>query len=329
MSINLSTKYMGLILKNPIIVGSSGLTDNVENIVKLEKHGAAAVVLKSLFEEQILMDVDSQRMNNIFDTYSNVENYIGFYTKQNSINKYLKLISESKEKTNIPIIASINCDSAGEWTSFAKKIEKAGADALELNIFILPSDPNINGSEIEQRYFDIIKSVKAEIKIPIAIKMSYYFSGFAKFATDLSKTGIDSLVFFNRFFSPDIDIKTEKVIPSNIYSIPDENAMVLRWTGILANKLECDLAATTGIHNGETVIKNLMAGANAVQMVTAIYQHGANYIETVLKEIDSIMHDNNYDSLQKIIGIASQENVTHPMAYQRAQFMKYFSDSGK
>ncbi len=329
MSLDLSTKYMGLSLKNPIIVGSSGLTDNVENIIKLEKHGAAAVVLKSLFEEQILMDVDSQRMNNIFDTYSNVENYIGFYTKQNSINKYLKLISESKEKTNIPIIASINCDSAGEWTSFAKKIETAGADALELNIFILPSDPNISGSEIEQRYFDIIKSIKAEINIPIAIKMSYYFSGFAKFATELSKIGIDSMVFFNRFFSPDIDIKTEKVIASNIYSIPEENSMVLRWTGILANKLDCNLAATTGIHNGEAIIKNLMAGANVVQMVTAIYKNGADYIETLLAEIESIMSDNNYNSIQDIIGLASQEKVTHPMAYQRAQFMKYFSDSGK
>ena len=320
---------MGLQLKNPVIIGASRLTGNVESILNLEKNGAAAVVLKSLFEEQILMDIDNQRMNNIFDSYSDVENYIGFYTKQNSLNNYLKLIKDAKTQTKIPVIASINCDSNGEWIEFAKKIENAGADALELNIFILPSDPEKTGEEIEQTYFDIIKSVKSVVNIPIAVKMSYYFSGFANFATRLSNTGINAMVFFNRFFSPDINIKTQKVVSGNLYSTPEENSMVLRWTGILANKLECDLAASTGIHDGKAVIKNLMAGANAVQMVSGLYLNGVGDLVIVLQEIEKILSENNFTSIKEIIGIANKEKITNPQAYQRAQFMKYFSDSGK
>ena len=329
MSIDLSTSYMGLKLKNPIIVGSSGLTETVESIMNIEKHGAAAVVLKSLFEEQILMDIDSQRMNNIFDSYSDVENYVGYYTKQHKINSYLKLIKESKEKTSFPIIASINCDSDGEWVDFAKKIEEAGADGIELNILILPSDTEKTGQEIEQVYFDIIKSVKAVTKLPVAVKMSYYFSGFANFAKRLSETGIESMVFFNRFFSPDIDITSKKVGSGNVFSTPDENSMVLRWTGILANTLKCDIAATTGIHDGEGVIKNIMAGANAVQIVTALYQNGIGDIAIILQEIEKLLENNNFNSIEEIIGIANKETINNPQAYQRAQFMKYFSDSGK
>ncbi len=329
MSIDLSTSYMGLKLKNPIIAGASSLTDKVENIIKIEQQGAAAVVLKSLFEEQILMDIDSQKMNNIFDTYSDSENYVGYYTKQHSLNNYLNLIKEAKQKTNIPIIASINCSSAGEWTSFARKIENAGADALELNVFILPSDSSVSGIENEKIYFDIIKAVKAEIKIPVAIKMSHYFSGFANFTTELSKTGIDSLVFFNRFFSPDIDIKTGKIISSQLYSTPTDNGMVLRWTGIMSKKLSCDLAATTGIHNAETVIKNIMAGAKAVQIVSVLYNKGISEISVILKEIEKLFAELNITSISDICGVAAQDNLTHPAVYERSQFMKYFSDSGK
>jgi len=329
MSIDLSTSYMGLKLKNPVIIGSSGLTENLENIIKLENYGASAVVLKSLFEEQILMDIDSQRMNNIFDTYTDVENYVGFYTKQHSLNKYLKLISDAKSKTKIPIIASINCNTAGEWTSFAKKIETAGADALELNVFILPSDPNINGQENEKTYFDIVKAVKAETNIPLSLKISHYFSGFANFSTELSKTGIESLVFFNRFFCPDIDIKTGKVISSHLYSTPVDNAMVLRWAGIMSKKLSCDLAATTGIHDAETVIKNIMAGAKAVQIASVLYNKGISELSKIISNLENQLEILNYNSIQEIIGIAAQENIIHPAVYERAQFMKYFSDSEK
>jgi len=329
MSIDLSTSYMGLKLKNPLIVGASGLTENVEGIVKLEKHGAAAVVLKSLFEEQILMDIDSQRVNNMFNSYTDAENYIAYYTKQNTLSNYIKLISESKAKTNIPIIASINCDSDGEWVDFAKKIENAGADGLELNIFILPSDQKKSGTEIEQTYFDIIKSVKSVVSIPIAVKISYYFSGFANFATKLSKTGIESMVLFNRFFSPDIDIISKKVGSSHVYSKPEENAMVIRWAGILANKVKCDIAASTGIHDGEGVVKNLMAGANAVQIVSALYLNGIGDLVIILQEVEKILKENKYSSVKEVVGIANQEKISNPQAYQRAQFMKYFSDAGK
>jgi len=327
MSVDLSTKYMGLNLKNPIIIGSSGLTENLDNIQKLEKNGAAAVVLKSLFEEQINMDIDSQQMNNIFNTYNDVEEYIGFYTKQHSLNNYLKLISDSKANTSIPIIASINCNAMGEWTSFAKKIESAGADAIELNIFILPSDDKMYGANIEKIYFEIISAIISEVKIPVAVKMSHYFSGLANFAVELSKTGIASLVLFNRFFCPDVDILKKKIVSSNLFSATSDNAMVLRWVGVLSDKVKTDIAATTGINNGETLLKNLMVGAKAVQIASVLYQNGFQAIGEMLKTVEKYLVSENYNSLNEIIGIVSQKNILHPTIYERAQFMKYFSDS--
>jgi dihydroorotate dehydrogenase (fumarate) len=324
---NLSTNYMGLELKNPIIVASSGLTDSTEKIVELEKYGAAAVVLKSLFEEQILMDIDEQRMNNMYDSYTDTENYISYYTKKHKVDEYLKLISETKAKTAIPIIASINCVSAYEWTEFAAKIQEAGADALELNAFIIPSDANMFGCKIEEIYFDIINKVKEKITIPISLKISFYFSGMANFGVELSKTGIASLVLFNRFYRPDIDMDKLKITSANLYSTPEENAMVLRWIGILAGKVSCDIAATTGIHNGETVLKNLLVGAKAVQISSAIYMKGPSVIQSMLNEMDSWLDEKNFSSVSEIIGKLQQSKLVKPMIYERAQFMKYFSDA--
>ncbi|GET21812.1 dihydroorotate dehydrogenase-like protein [Prolixibacter denitrificans] len=323
---DLSTKYMGLDLRNPIIAASSGLTDSVENVVKLEINGAGAVVLKSLFEEQIMMDIDEQRMNNMYGSYDDVENYIGFYTKKHRIDHYLELIRESKKKTSIPIIASINCVSASEWTEFASRIQEAGADALELNMFIMPSDGNYEGADIEQIYFDIVAAIKQHITIPVALKISNFFSGMANFAIKLSETGISSLVLFNRFYRPDVDLEKMKITSSHIYSNPDENAMVLRWIGILKGKLACDMAASTGIHDGETILKNLLVGANAVEVASAIYKNGMGIIPQMLTDMTNWMKAHNYNSVNELIGKLSQESVHKPMIYERAQFMKYFSD---
>ena len=323
---DLSTKYMGLDLRNPIIAASSGLTDSVENIVKLEINGAGAVVLKSLFEEQIMMDIDEQRMNNMYGSYDNVEDYIGFYTKKHRIDNYLQLIRDSKKKTSIPVIASINCVSASEWTEFASRIQEAGADALELNMFIMPSDGNFTGADIEKIYFDIIEAVKQHITIPVALKISNFFSGMANFAIQLSESGISSLVLFNRFYRPDVDLEKMKITSSHIYSNPDENAMVLRWIGILKGKLACDMAASTGIHDGKTILKNLLVGANAVEVASAIYKNGMGVIPQMLTEMTEWMKAHNYNSVSELIGKLSQESVTKPMIYERAQFMKYFSD---
>lgn len=323
---DLSTVYIGLKLRNPIIIASCGFTDSVEEIKKLESHGAGAVVLKSLFEEQILMDVDEQRVNNIYGTYADVENYVSFYTKKRRLNDYLTLIRESKAQTNIPIIASINCISGSQWVEFAAKICDAGADGLELNMFIMPSDEQFTGIEIEQIYFDVVKKVKEQTNLPIALKISYFFSGMANFTLRLSQSGISALVLFNRFFSPDIDLDTEQVISSHLYSSPEENAMVLRWIGLLSSKTGCDLAATTGIHDGKTVIKNLLVGAKAVQISSVLYKKGIPVIGTILNEIGQWMDTKGYKSVNEIIGRMSHEKISRPMMYERAQFMKYFSD---
>lgn len=324
---NLSTTYMGLTLKNPIIVASSGLTDSADKIVELEKNGAAAVVLKSLFEEQILMDVDEQRVNNMFDSYAETENYVAYYTKKHKVEEYLQLIRDSKAKTSIPIIASINCVSAYEWTEFAAKIQEAGADALELNAFIMPSDDKVLGCKIEEIYFDIINKVKEKVSIPISLKISFYFSGMANFGVELSKSGIGSLVLFNRFYRPDIDLDQLKITSSHIYSTPEENAMVLRWIGILSGKVSCDIAATTGIHDGQTVLKNVLVGAKAVQISSVIYKKGPQVIQSMLDDINTWLDAKKYSSLQDITGLLKQSELVKPMIYERAQFMKYFSDA--
>ncbi|MBN1199264.1 MAG: dihydroorotate dehydrogenase-like protein [Bacteroidales bacterium] len=323
---DLTTTYMGLHLKNPIIIASCGFTDSVAEIQKLEEQGAAAVVLKSLFEEQILMDVDEQRVNNIYGTYADVESYVSFYTKKRRLDDYLKLIRESKAQTSIPIIASINCVSDAQWVEFAGKIQEAGADALELNMFIMPSDETFTGGQIEQIYFDVVKRVKAQTSLPVALKISYFFSGMANFAIRLSDTGISALVLFNRFFNPDIDLETGQIVSSHLYSSPEENSMVLRWTGILSGKVHCDLAATTGIHNGQSAIKNLLMGARAVQISSVIYKKGIPVVGQILREMEEWMDRKGYASLREVIGLMSQQNLSRPMMVERAQFMKYFAD---
>lgn len=324
---DLSTTYIGLNLKNPIIISSSGLTNSADKIAKLEENGAAAVVLKSLFEEQILMEVDKLRVNNMYDTYTDTENYVSYFTKKHKVEAYLQLIKDAKSRVSIPVIASINCISSYEWPEFAKKIEDAGADALELNAFIMPSDAETIGSRIEETYFDIIEKVKEKVSIPISLKISYYFSGLANFAVELSKTGIQSLVLFNRFYTPDIDLDKLKITSTNIYSSPEENSMVLRWVGILSGKVDCDLAATTGIYDGKTILKNMLAGAKAVQIASVVYKKGPGVIQQMLDEMNEWLNSKNFSSVAEITGKLKQSELIKPMIYERAQFMKYFSDA--
>jgi len=323
---DLSTTYMGLKLKNPLIAASSALTDTLEKVKTLAKEGIGAIVLKSLFEEQIQMEIDSLGTNNMFNTYSETENYVSYYTKENNINNYLKLIEESKKAVDVPIIASINCRSAGEWINFAKKIEDAGADAIELNMFILPSDVNLTGEEIEAIYFNLVKKITSVIKIPIALKISSYFSGMANTLVKLSNSGISSLVMFNRFYNPDIDLKTETLISSRIYSVPEENSNNLRWIGILSGKLSCDISSTTGVDNGLTAIKNILVGANTVQIASTLYKNSTNYVGTMLQEMKTWLDSKNYKSISEITGKLNSSNIKHPLVYERSQFMKYYSN---
>ncbi len=323
---DLQTTYMGLELRNPIIIGSSGLTDSVEKVVDLEKQGAGAVVLKSLFEEQIRFQIQktvSQSESSY--SYPEADDYISNYTEENSVAEYLSLIRGCKEKVKIPVIASINCISAYEWISFAKKIEEAGADALELNIFVLPSDPHKDSEQNEQVYFDIAMAIVREVSIPVALKISYYFSGMTKFALKLSWTGIKGLVLFNRYFSPDIDIEKFEVTSTNVFSTPEEISTTLRWVAMLSDRLHCDIAASTGIHNGKGVVKQLLAGAKAVQVASVIYKNGPSVIPEMTDFLNQWMDKHSFKTITDFIGKMSFKKTDNPAAYERVQFMKYFS----
>lgn len=323
---NLSTTYLGLKLKNPIIVSSCGLTNSIENLIRIEQAGAAAVVLKSLFEEQIMFETD--KLLNESESgyyYPEAEDYIVNYSKQNSLENYLNFIKQAKASISIPIIASINCVSSSEWTSFAKRIQEAGADALELNIFILPSDDEVEPEDNEKVYFDIIKEVRKNTNIPLSIKIGQHFSGLAKTAVKLSWEGIDGIVLFNRFFSPDIDITEMKLISANVFSSEEEYTNVLRWTAILSSKVHCDIAATTGIHSGETAFKLLLAGAKTVEIASVLYKNGIEYISVMLKDIEDIMYNDGHLNIRDIIGKMSYKKVEKPGSFLRVQFMKFFA----
>jgi dihydroorotate dehydrogenase (fumarate) len=324
----LTTKYAGLYLKNPIIIGSSGLTDSVEKIKELEKFGAGAVVLKSLFEEEIIHESDQMiRIAKsdplLYDRLSETLDYVDLYVKEKTVSKYLRLISESKKNTLFPIIASINCITAGEWISTSKKIQDAGADALELNIFIPPTE-NRECSEIENLHIEIIKKVKKNVTIPIIVKISSYFPNLINFIINLSKTGIDGIVLFNRFYKPDIDVENIKLFSENIYSNEYEYLETLRWTAIVSGKINSSISASTGIHNGETVIKMLLAGAKSVQVVSAIYKNKASYIERMIQDIEKWMLKNNFNYIDQFIGKLSSEQK-NTSAFERMQFMKLYS----
>jgi len=324
---NTSTKYLGLELKNPIIVGSSGLTDQVSTVQDLEKAGAGAVVLKSLFEEEIIIEKESNlgQMNSSNFLYPETVDFYDYEDgpKEKSA-EYLELIRDLKKSVSIPVIPSINCMTASQWTFFPRELEMAGADAIELNLFILPSDLNRSPEENEKIYFDIIEEVKKQIKIPLSVKISYYFSNLATMIEKLSKTGLAGIVLFNRFYSPDFDIDTLEITSGNVLSAPGDLALSLRWIAIMSDRVKCDLAASTGVHDGQGLIKQLLAGASAVQVVSALYKHGPEYITKMLSELNAWMDNHSFKSLDQFAGKMSQSASDNPAAFERVQFMKYF-----
>ncbi|MEE4116222.1 MAG: dihydroorotate dehydrogenase-like protein [Marinilabiliaceae bacterium] len=328
---DLTCKYLGLSLRNPIIAGSSGLTDSVDNIIELEKAGAGAVVLKSLFEEQIIMEAEASikkayENDFIYSAKSESLDYLDLHIKEDTISNYIKLIKEAKQKTLIPVIASVNCVSDVEWTSFAKKVQDAGADALELNIAVLPVNAEMSREAIEEIYFSIIKKVLGTITIPLAIKISPYFTNLAGMIKSLSATGIKGLVLFNRFYSPDFDINTFTEKSANTLSTPAESSNVLRWIALMSGKTECDLCATTGIHNGEALIKQILAGAAAVQVVSSLYSGGLKTIQEMVSVLENWMDEKGFNYVHQFKGKMSQDKSANPAAFERIQFMKYFSE---
>jgi dihydroorotate dehydrogenase (fumarate) len=330
---DLTTRYMGLTLRNPIIVASSGLTDSFEKIKEHDKNNAGAVVLKSLFEEQIILETEhklSQAKSNHFLYAENSEtlDYLDVHLKDKELSDYLAMIRKIKNELHIPVIASINCVSSMEWTGFAKQIEKAGADAIELNIFILPF--NLEESQsckgTEEKYYDIVRKVKKEISIPLAVKISPFFSNLGQVIKNIEAEGADSVVLFNRFSRPNIDINTMKVSVAEAFSTPAEMYNTLRWIALMANRTDMDLAATKGIHDGESVIKQILAGASVVQVSSALYKKGHDYIKEMVRFMDSWMDSKGFNYIDQFKGRLSQEKSINPEVYERIQFMKYFSE---
>ena len=322
---DISTTYLGLKLDSPIIVGSSGLTGSVEKITAFAHHGAGAVVLKSIFEEEIYFEqedvIKEAEANGVnLDQFD----YYDVHLKGQKLERYIDLIKAAKQAVHIPVIASINCVYSHEWSAFASQIEAAGADALELNMFFLPSDFSRTAREQEAAFFEIIDKIMTTVAIPVALKISYHFSDLGPMIQRLSRTGVAGLVLFNRFFSPDIDIDTFKVKPSFVFSTPAELAVSLRWIAIMAQKVDCDLAASTGVHDGPAVIKQLLAGAKAVQTVSSLYQKGPDHIGTMIDDLKTWMQTHGFTSLADFRGKMSQEATSNPAAYERVQFMRYF-----
>jgi dihydroorotate dehydrogenase (fumarate) len=340
---NLKTTYLGLELKNPLIAGSCGITNSLSNIKELAKKGIGAIVVKSIFEEQINSESENVIKNNtkersqytrpsetiysprIYD-YDEAYSYIFDFTKRNTLGKYLYFLNEAKESVDIPLIASINCISNQDWHSFAKKIEETGVDAIELNIYILPSDMRRSSEDNEKIYYDIIKEVRSYITIPLAIKIGYYFSSLAQTAVKLSQTGIKGMVLFNRPYNTDIDIHTMTLSHGSIYSSPDEYSRTLRWMSILSSQIECDLCASTGIHDHKAFIKQLLAGATTVQIASALYKKGLDVVPEILSKTAEWMEKNKFESIDSFRGKLSKANLENPAAIERVQFMKLYSD---
>lgn len=322
---DLTTTYLGLKLKNPIVPSASPLSYTLEGMKQLEDAGASAIVMYSLFEEQIVHETSEllHYLSQGTESYGEALTYFPDVQQFNAgPEEYLELIKEAKDKISIPIIGSLNGVSVGGWTNYAKKIEDAGADALELNVYYIPTDPDIHGEEIEKQYIELLKSIKKSIRIPVAVKLSPYFSAMANIAKKLDAAGAEGLVLFNRFYQPDIDLETLEVSPSVNLSTQQEMRLPLRWIAILYGHVKASLAATSGIYDAEDVIKMLMVGADVTMMCSALLKHGPDYITKVLNDVEKWMTENDYRSVSQMKGSLSQKSVADPAAFERANYMK-------
>lgn len=322
--IDMKTRYAGLTLRNPIIVGSSGLTNNAERNKEFEKAGAGAIVLKSLFEEQIEMQSEQLMQEN---DYPEAADYIRGYVKANQVNDYLDLIQKTKALCTVPVIASINCYKADAWIDFAHQIELAGADALELNVFFMETELMYDCQDIRALYAHIIRKVKETVSIPVIIKIGKLFDNIPAMVNTLRVNGADGVVLFNRFYQPDIDINNLQIVSGNVFSNHSDLSDTLRWTAVVSGKIPgFPVACSTGVHDWEDVIKCLLAGATAVQMCSAVYTHGAEIISQVLTCVEEWMHQAHYRSIDEFRGKLNYANIPNPAMYERSQFMKYFAN---
>ena len=319
---DLSTSYLGLKLKNPIIVGSSKLTSTFENVKKCIDQGAGAIVLKSLFEEQLLTDSDKLIEKDAkYFWYPEAIDYIRTYSKAYGLREHLDFIREIKDYSDTPVIVSVNCITNKEWPQFSRHFEEAGADAIELNISIFPFDTVTESLSLEDEYVEIVREVKKNVSLPISVKIGPYFTNPNRIAKRLVKAGASGLILFNRFYRPDIDIESQQVVHDNFLSSPQEMTQSLRWINILSQKLECDFSASTGVHDYQAVIKLILAGADSVQLCSALYNKGVGYLDTILFDIEKWMKKNDYKSIDGFKGKVANNTNSTP-AFQRVQYMK-------
>jgi dihydroorotate dehydrogenase (fumarate) len=323
--IDLSTSYLGLQLKNPLVVSPSPLSEELGNIRRMEDSGASAVVLHSLFEEQLL--VDSQDLDRFLSsgTESFAESLSYFPDlRQYKLGpeEYLELIRKAKAAVKIPVIGSLNGVSTGGWITFAKKIQEAGADALELNVFYVPTDPELSGGQVEQMYCDLVRDMRASVKIPVAVKLGPYFSAMASLAQKLDKAGASGLVLFNRFYQPDFDLEKLEVTPNLVLSSSLELRLRLTWVGILSGRIKADMAITGGVHTATDVVKCMMAGAKVAMMTSALLKNGIEHMRGVLTGLSAWMEEKEYASVKQMQGSMSQKKVAQPAAFVRANYMK-------
>jgi dihydroorotate dehydrogenase (fumarate) len=319
---DLATTYMGLNLKNPIIVSSSSLTNNVNGIKSCENSGAGAVVLKSLFEEQITSELEAIEKEEHLSVHPEAADYIRQLGMDMRSEQYLELIGQAKNEVQIPVIASLNCVTNSYWIDFAKNIESAGADALELNIALMPKDFFVEPKQIEDQVIDIVTSVRKELNIPIAVKIGPYFTSLPKMAERLQQAGANALVLFNRFYRPDVDIEKIEMISGYRYSTPEEIALSLRWVGILSQQVKLDLAGSTGIFDGAGVIKHLLAGAKATMICSTLFINGFRQINIMLDRVRFWMDTHSYESVNNFRGLLSSKNMKKPAYFERLQYIK-------
>ncbi len=321
--IDLSTSFAGLSLKSPIIVSSSGLSSSTDRIRKMATAGAGAVVMKSLFEEQISHEAGTLSEGH---DYPEANDYIRTYARENTLGQYLSSIREAKEAVDIPVIASINCVSASEWIDFAEKIENAGADALELNIYFLPIDKEKDPREYEKAYLHLVGEVKKRTSLPLIIKLGNGFSNITWMVNQLYQRGVAAVVLFNRFYAPDIKTDDMSFSSAEVLSTPAELRNSLRWIGIVSSQVDkLDLAASTGVHSGMAVVKQILAGATAVQVCSVLYRNGIDYIKDMIVEMKKWMEKNEFESPADFRGRMNYSSLDDPSVYERAQFMKFFS----
>ena len=320
-----STTYLHKKLRSPLVVSANPLTERIENIKQMEDAGAGAVVLYSLFEEQLRQEAFAldHHMTQGTESFAEALTYfpqpLEYHTTADA---YLEHIRKAKDAVDIPIIASLNGSTGSGWTTFAQKIEQAGADGLELNLYSIAANPNWAPEEIEQSYLATVRLVKNAIKIPVAVKLSPFFTNLAYFARQLDQVSVDALVLFNRFYQPDIDLETLGVYPHLVLSTSHDLRLPLRWIAMLHGRIKAELAATSGIHTGQDALKALMAGANVTMMASALIGHGIDHIQVVGREMRAWMEEHEYESVEQMRGSVSQLNCADPSEFERAQYMK-------